>query len=90
MPRAIRVPVPVVERVDDTKHMEVEEPAAQQGGESEPVVMSLWNQRIEKLEQSIEKLAERFEKQEELLKAIFDQLPPASRASSSAPLGGQQ
>jgi hypothetical protein len=60
MPRGIRAPIPAVERVEDAEHMEVEEPVAQQGGEGEPVVMSLWNQRIEKLEQSIEKFGTMF------------------------------
>ena len=90
MPRGIRAPIPAAERVEGVEHMEVEEPTAQQSGEGELVVMSLWNQRIEKLEQSIEQLAKRFDKQEDVLKAILDRLPPASGASFSAPLGGQQ
>jgi hypothetical protein len=39
MPKGIRALVPTVERVDEVKLMEEEEPAAQQGGEGEPVVM---------------------------------------------------
>ena len=85
MPLGIRAPVPMVERMEDVDHMEVEEPAAQQGWEGEPVATSLWNQSIERLEQSIAQLAKCFDTQEEMLKAILDRLPPASGASSSAP-----
>ena len=53
MPRGIRAPAPVDERMEDVERMEVEEPAAQQGGAGEPVGRNPWDQRIEKLEQSI-------------------------------------
>jgi hypothetical protein len=39
MPRGIRVPISAVERVEEAKLMEEEVPAAQQGGEGEPIVM---------------------------------------------------
>jgi hypothetical protein len=39
MPRGIRAPILAAKRVKDTAPMEAEEPAAQQGGEGEPVVM---------------------------------------------------
>jgi hypothetical protein len=39
MPRGIRAPVPTIERVEEAKLMEKEEPVAQQDGEGEPIVM---------------------------------------------------
>ena len=90
MPRGIRAPGPVDERVEDAKCMEVEELSAQQGGVGEPVVRNPWDQRIERLEQSIAQLAKRFDNHEEMLQAILDRLPPAPGASSSAPPGEQQ
>ena len=89
MPRGIRAPAPVDERMKDAEPMEVEEPAAQQGGAREPVGRNPWDRRIEKLEQSIAQLAKRFDNQEEMLQAILDRLPPAPKASSSAPSGEQ-
>ena len=89
MPRGIRAPAPVDEKVEDAERMEVEEPVAQQGGEGEPVVKNPWDQRIERLEQSIAQLAKRFDNQEEIRQAILDRLPPAAGASSSASLGEQ-
>ena len=89
MPRGIKAPVPVDEGMADAEHMEVEEPADQQGRDEEPVGRNPWDQRIERLEQSIAQLARRFDTQEEILKAILDRLPPTSGASSSAPPGDQ-
>ena len=90
MPRGIRALVPVDEGMEDAEHMEVKEPAAQQGREGEPVGRNPWDQRIERLEQSIAQLARCFDTHEEMLKAILDPLPPASGASSSAPPRDQQ
>jgi hypothetical protein len=90
MPKGIRAPVPVDEGMEDAEHMEVEEPAAQHGGEGEPVGRNPWDQRIERLEQSIAQLAKCFDTQEEMLKAILDRLPPVPGASSSAPPGDPQ
>ena len=89
MPRGIRAPAPVDEGMADAEHMEVEEPADQQGRDEEPVGRNPWDQRIERLELSIAQLARRFDTQEEMLKAILDRLPPTSGASSSAPPGDQ-
>jgi hypothetical protein len=90
MPRGIRAPVPVDEGLEDAEHMEVEEPAAQHGGEGEPVGRNPWNRRIKRLEQSIAQLAKRFDTQEEMLRAILNRLPPVPEASSSAPPGDPQ
>jgi hypothetical protein len=90
MPRGIRAPVPVDEGMEDAEHMEVEEPAAQHGGEGEPVGRNPWDQLFERLEQSIAQLVKRFDTQEEMLKAILDRLPQVPGASSSAPLGDPQ
>jgi hypothetical protein len=90
MPRGIRAPVPVDEGLEDAEHMEVEEPAAQHGGEGEPVGRNPWDRRIKRLEQSIAQLAKRFDTQEEMLRAILNRLPPVPEASSSAPPGDPQ
>ena len=90
MPRGIRASALVDERMEDVERMEVEEPAAQQDGAREPVGRNPWDQRIEKLKQSIAQLAQHFDNQEEMLRAILDRLPPAPGTSSSATPGEQQ
>ena len=90
MLRGIRAPALVDERVEDAARMEVEEPAAQQGGVGEPVVRNPWDQHIERLKQSIAQLAKRFDNHEEMLLAILDRLPSAPGASSLAPPREQQ
>ena len=98
MPRAIKAPVPTVERVEDTEHMEVEEPAAQQGGRRGSIVISRTdyeflcgaNRRMDRLEQHFGNMEKQFNTQAEVLKAILERLPPTSEASSSVPHGEHQ
>jgi hypothetical protein len=44
---------------------------------------------MDRLEKCIDGLEKRFDTQEGMLKAILDQLPPITGASSSTPYGGQ-
>jgi hypothetical protein len=78
--------------------MEEDAPAPPQGGRRRSVVISQTeydflhgaNQRLERMEQHFANIKKQFDTQGEMLKAILEQLPPATGESSSVSHGEYQ
>ena len=80
MPRGIRAQIPIVERVEDAKHMEEDAPAPQQSRRKGSVVISRTeyeflcgtNQGMDRLEQHFANMENQFDTQGNMLKAILE------------------